>query len=117
MKKAAAIILCLILFFTGCATVKNTNSKIGSENIASRESVNTEAAAEASLIMNKETDHFKIYCQSQDMDCLEDVGKGLEAAYKKVTTEFNCSLDNKVEVLIYPDIESFHAAIGNTDTS
>jgi hypothetical protein len=126
MKKALAMILGSVLLFTGCATVKNIKNENISENIVSNEnvvssesneSINTAAVTRESPVLNKETDHFKIYCQSQDVDCLEDVGNGLETAYKKITGEFSCFLDTKVEVLIYPDIESFHAAIGNTDSS
>ena len=125
MKKALVMVLCSVLLFMGCATVKSTSGKISSEmvssnvSVASSESIQSvnAAATRESLILNKETDHFMIYCQSQDIDCLEDVQNGLETAYKKITGEFNCSLDSKVEVLIYPDIDSFHAAVGNTDTS
>lgn len=62
--------------------------------------------------LHKETDHFKIYCFETDKDCLNDLSNGLEAAYEKVTKDLDCQLDYKVDVTVYPDIKSFHAAIG-----
>lgn len=109
MKKIILLILCALLMLAGCDTGKTAVVTNGS-------SVNAEGNEEY-YTLYKETKHFRIFCLAQDKGCLKDLGNGLEAAYTKVTKELNCPLEYKVDVLVYPDIEVFHAAIGYTDAS
>jgi hypothetical protein len=67
------------------------------------------------ITLNKETDHFLLYCNEKDKELLKDLSEALESGYKKVTKDLKCKLNRKVVVNIYPDTKTFHKAIGKPD--
>lgn len=60
------------------------------------------------LDLNKVTNHFKFLCVEKDISCLEEFSLELENNYDRITDDLNYKLKEKVEVRIYPDIDSFH---------
>jgi len=61
--------------------------------------------------LKKETEHFKVYCSSHDIEHLDSLSNSLEKGYKKISIDLNHELSNKVSVYIYPDILKFHKTI------
>ncbi len=93
------IILCIGLIFTfniiGCGASKSAN-----------------AAGEDKLKLQLESQHFRFYSFNKDVKCLNDLNKNLQENYKRISKDLNVSLKDKVDIEVYPDIQSFHNAIG-----
>lgn len=70
------------------------------------------AAATADLKQQRETEHFVFYCMDQDVKALDDLAEALEGCYERTTTDLGKTPSGKVKVNIYPDIDSFHNAMG-----
>lgn len=60
----------------------------------------------------RETDHFVFYCTDQDVKALDDLVDSLENCYEKVTSDLGKAPSDKTRVDIYPDIKTYHDAIG-----
>ena len=73
---------------------------------------NVQATTVPKLDVFKETDHLKIYCTKQDASCLDDVAKKIEAKYVKISSDLACSLKTKIQIDIYPDLKTYHFAMG-----
>ncbi len=126
MRLPVFLMLCAASLLAGCGeaepgggTLSPSLASAGSVSITSGEQAGsapatTRLAGEANepYALWKETPHFKIYCLEQDKGCLDDLAKGLEAAYAKVTSDLDCPLDYKVPVTVCPDIKTLHSAIG-----
>ena len=131
MKRMTFLLLFLVVLITGCSGRDTANSSDTSGAAGSQEDIlvvqqgtgesgqNSEEVTgnigeenQEESKLNKETEHFRIYCTEKDKDCLEDLGKGLESAYYKVTKDLDCPLDYKVDVTVYPDIKSLQQAVG-----
>ncbi|MGL5379340.1 peptidase MA family metallohydrolase [Clostridium sp.] len=59
-----------------------------------------------------ENDNFQFYSYNKDKECLDDLLKTLEENYIRISKNLNTTLNEKVVVEIYPDIDSFHKSIG-----
>lgn len=70
------------------------------------------AATTANLKQQRETEHFVFYCMDQDVKALDDLAEALEGCYERTTTDLGKTPSGKVKVNIYPDIDSFHNAMG-----
>lgn len=70
------------------------------------------AATTAALKQQRETEHFVFYCMDQDVKALDDLAEALEGCYERTTTDLGKAPSGKVKVNIYPDIDSFHNAMG-----
>lgn len=70
------------------------------------------AANTADLKQQRETEHFVFYCTDQDVKALDDLAEALEGCYERTTTDLGKAPSGKVKVNIYPDIDSFHNAMG-----
>lgn len=70
------------------------------------------AATTADLKQQRETEHFLFYCMDQDVKALDDLAEALEGCYERTTTDLGKAPSGKVKVNIYPDIDSFHNAMG-----
>lgn len=70
------------------------------------------AATTTDLKQQRETGHFVFYCMDQDVKALDDLAKALEGCYERTTTDLGRTPSGKVKVNIYPDIDSFHNAMG-----
>lgn len=70
------------------------------------------AATTANLKQQRETEHFVFYCMDQDVKALDDLAEALEGCYERTTTDLGKAPSGKVKVNIYPDIDSFHNAMG-----
>ncbi len=56
--------------------------------------------------------HFKIYCAQEDQNVSEQLLDQLEEMFEKLSKDFNHTYSSVITVEIYPDIHSFHKAIG-----
>lgn len=59
----------------------------------------------------RESDHFNIYYTEKDGSCINEVVQRLEGSYAKITEELKVSQMEKVNIIIYPNLEDFHQAI------
>ena len=82
------ITLCLSLF--GCS--KDTNT----------------------ISLRQESDHFNFYSTKTDEEALGDLEENLESNYERISKNLQVTLDEKIKVTIYPNINDFHKAIGMT---
>lgn len=93
------IILCISLIFTfnlaGCEANKSTK-----------------AASEDKLKLQLESQYFRFYSFNKDIKCLNDLNKNLQENYKRISKDLNVSIKDKVDIEIYPNIQSYHNAIG-----
>lgn len=67
------------------------------------------------LRFKKESEHFIFYSTDKDEKILDDLEKCLEDNYDGISKNLNVNSKKKVNVNIYPDIESFHNGIGMSD--
>ncbi len=61
------------------------------------------------------SEHFNYYSNDSDIKALDSLSKELEASYTKITGDFKVNFSEKVRVYIYPDVTSFHKAIGHPE--
>lgn len=53
--------------------------------------------------LQKETEHFKFYCEPDDVSWIEGVISVLEDNYDRITNDLRAELTEKCEVVLYPD--------------
>ena len=53
--------------------------------------------------LRKETQHFIIYCTETDTTCIDKVLEVLEKNYKRITTNLNQQLQEKLTIEIHSD--------------
>ena len=70
------------------------------------------AATTSDLKRQRETEHFVFYCLDQDVEALDDLEASFEGCYERTTTDLGKAPSGKTRVNIYPDIQSFHNAMG-----
>lgn len=69
----------------------------------------------STLSLKQESDHFMFYATDKDKEVLDELEKSLEDNYERISKNLGVKLERKVNVSIYPDIESFHDGIGMSD--
>lgn len=67
------------------------------------------------LKMLVQTEHFEVFCADNDVQSAEAVAGILENNYGKITSDLDAEPSEKCRLMIYPDIDSFHKAIGYDD--
>jgi hypothetical protein len=67
--------------------------------------------AASNLKLQKETEHFLFYCTDQDVSCLEDFSQKLEVYYYRICNELGYSFKEKINVQIFPDLQTYHNKI------
>lgn len=60
----------------------------------------------------RETEHFAFYCTDGDTGALDDLERALEDCYERVTCHLGKAPSERTPVHIYPDLGTFHEAIG-----
>ncbi len=61
------------------------------------------------------TEHFEFISSDNDAGYLSALGAALESCFARVTAALDVAPSKSVRVYIYPDLKSFHRAIGMTD--
>lgn len=118
--KSLLISVAMATFLSGCIL---SNNKVDIETVTVQSSaiITTkdvgiiEPQSGETIALNKETEHFLIYCSEKDKLFLEDFAKALESGFNTVSKDLDCTLKEKTIVKIYPDTETFHKAIGKPD--
>jgi hypothetical protein len=64
------------------------------------------------LNLRKETQHYIIYYTETDKSCINIVSDVLENNYKRITTNFNQQLQEKLIIEIHSDLTQLHIALG-----
>lgn len=63
--------------------------------------------AEIPFDLRKETEHFKFYCDADDLSSIEDTVNTLEENYDRVTSDLSVTLSEKTDVVFFPTEEWF----------
>lgn len=69
-------------------------------------------ATATELSLTCSSDKFDFYCTPADQENAEALLKTLEDNYARIAADFKHELSQRVSVYVYPDIDSFHVAIG-----
>ena len=126
MKKAGAYIILLFLLVIATSCNNNSSSSVSSNNTGITDSsvlientvAKMKSEAPIKLIHFMETKHFDIYSPEKGTLNLEEFIKDFEPGYAKISKDLNFDPDNipgKIKVNIYPDLDSFHSAIGHPE--
>ncbi|KUO74574.1 MAG: hypothetical protein APF77_08180 [Clostridia bacterium BRH_c25] len=102
------ILLCITFVFIGC-----TQETAGH---AGEKSAEEQPAADDRLKYRMDTDHFKYYSYDNDADVLGELGKELEAEFDGITSRLQYVPQEKIDVEIYPDVDTFHTCMGYPDS-
>ena len=65
--------------------------------------------------LQTESEHFIFYAYDEDKSCLNDLESALESNYDRITNDLQVTLDHKITIDIYPDLDMFHSAIGEPE--
>jgi hypothetical protein len=68
-----------------------------------------------SLNLTKESQHFKFYSTNGDIKVLDSLAITLEKNYSRITNHLRIQIDKKINVKVFPNVKSFHAAINYPD--
>lgn len=68
-----------------------------------------------SLNNTKESQHFIFYSTNGDIEVLDTLALTLENNYSRITNHLKIQLDKKINVKVFPDVKTFHAAIHYPD--
>lgn len=104
-RKLIYIVLVVLLLLTGCSNSINKDT-INTNNISTNRD---------EIVQQLESDHFIFYSNTDDKNILKDLSKTLEDNYERITNDLSQTLKRKVDVYIYPDLDTFHKAIGESD--
>ena len=59
----------------------------------------------------KESRHFRFHSTQGDIKVLDSLATTLENNYSRITNRLGVQIDEKINVKVFPDVKSFHAAI------
>lgn len=90
-RKALIILSVMCILFVGCGEKTDT------------------------IKLRKESKHFKYSSTKSDKEALDDLEENLESNYDRIAKNLNVTLDEKIDITIYPNIDEFHKAIGMED--
>ena len=65
--------------------------------------------------LRHESKHFRYISTKTDKEILSDLEENLESNYDRIANDLNVTLDKKINVTIYPNINEFHKATGYID--
>ncbi|MFC1887202.1 serine hydrolase [Candidatus Cloacimonadota bacterium] len=65
----------------------------------------------SSLNLKETSSHFNFYSEEKDQEVLIDLSEVLERNYNIITSHMSTEFEEKINVYIFPDINSFHQAI------
>lgn len=68
-----------------------------------------------SLNLAKESQHFIFYSTHGDIKVLDSLAITLENNYSRITNHLGIQIDKKINVKVFPNVKSFHAAIHYPD--
>lgn len=68
-----------------------------------------------SLKLEKESQHFNFYSTNSDIKVLDSLAKTLENNYSRITNHLGIQIYKKINVKIFPNLNSFHQAINYKD--
>ncbi|MFD2562107.1 peptidase MA family metallohydrolase [Aquimarina rubra] len=72
-------------------------------------------ASTTSLSLEFTSENFKYYSEKTKKEVLEELSNVLENNYARLTKKLSTRFDTEIDVLIYPDIKTFHKAINYPD--
>lgn len=102
-------ILCVIpALFAGCTK----EAAVPAEEIPAE----VQAAEDSPLKYRMETKHFKYYSYDSDTEILEELGKELEGKFELITSRLQYIPQEKIDVEVYPDVDTFHISMGYPDS-
>lgn len=106
MKKIKFISAALValLLLSGCSDAK----KASIDNSG-------DSTQKNALIQQLETKHFKFYSKDKDKQCLKDLSNALEDNYTRIINDLHTSLNEKIDVNIYSDLNTYHKAADRPD--
>lgn len=61
--------------------------------------------------LQKETEHFKFYCEADDLSAIDDVVQNLEDNYERVTSDLQINPSKKFDIVFFPDQDWFLRAV------
>ena len=64
-----------------------------------------------SLKLTKESQHFAFHSSNSDIEVLDSLAITLENNYTRITNRLGVQIEKKINVKVYPNIESFHVSI------
>lgn len=68
-----------------------------------------------SMAKAKESQHFIYYSTDGDIEVLDSLARTIEKNYSRITNHLKIQLDKKINVKVFPDVKTFHAAIHYPD--
>ncbi|HYE80753.1 MAG TPA: hypothetical protein VEG39_01165 [Clostridia bacterium] len=102
------LLFCITLVFTGC-----TQEAAGQIDEKPAEE---QPAVDDPLNYRMDTAHFKYYSYDNDADVLADLGKELEEKFDLITSRLQYVPQEKIDVEVYPDVDTFHTRMGYPDS-
>ena len=80
-------------------------------------SLNACAQAQIDWVMTHETEHFSIFTTDGDVRSVLPLSETLEANYERIIADFQMTTAPRFSIYLYPDIDTYHRAIGNPNAS
>lgn len=76
---------------------------------------NSKIVNSSSLNLELTSENFNYYSKKEDSKVLKELSTILESNYLRITKNMSTSFNSKIDVLIYPDLKTFHNAINYPD--
>lgn len=102
--KRGLIYIISTIILTGCSHTKANEAFVSGNNVEKK-----------GMIQQLKSNHFTFYSKDEDKDCLEELLRTLEQNFTRITEDLKVSLDKKVEVYIYSDLNTYHEAINQPE--
>ena len=67
------------------------------------------------LLLAKESQHFNFYSTNSDIKVLDSLATTLENNYSRITNHLRTQIDKRINVKVFPNLKTFHAAIKYPD--
>lgn len=92
-----------------------SEDKNGTDN--AKEQVVEQPTESNGLKLQQESEHFIFYSEEKDKSALADLSQVLESNYQRVVSNLGITINHKIKVEIYPDVDSLHIADGRPDAA
>lgn len=76
--------------------------------------IRPDASTDAVLTLRLSTTHFDFHCHDADVLILLSMAKLLEGNFARITADLRCTDMPRVNVFVYPSVESFHSGVNMT---